>query len=119
MASDYGDDSEPDSGSESEETAAHVSGLVYSYGDDELNRTENTEIIVSGDEESRESHSELEDSDELRDADDVEILELERKDPNELVVYLRKKLFFGRESGSRVHSAAPAHGPSPLPLLRR
>ncbi|XP_056286001.1 SAP30-binding protein isoform X1 [Pseudoliparis swirei] len=89
---DYGDDSEPDSGSESEETGAHVSGLVYSYGDDELNRTENTEIIVSGDEESRESHSELEDSDELRDAEDVEIPELERKDPNELVALFSEKV---------------------------
>ncbi|KAK1881057.1 SAP30-binding protein [Dissostichus eleginoides] len=34
-----------------------VGGLVYSYGDDDLNRTEDAEDKVSGDEESRESNS--------------------------------------------------------------
>ncbi|XP_040033509.2 SAP30-binding protein isoform X2 [Gasterosteus aculeatus] len=89
---DYGDDSEPDSDPESEGTGGHVSGLVYSYGDDDLNRTEGAEIIVSGDEESRESHSEMEDSDEGRDVEDVEIPEVERKDPNELVALFSEKV---------------------------
>uniref|UniRef100_G3NMU5 SAP30 binding protein n=1 Tax=Gasterosteus aculeatus aculeatus TaxID=481459 RepID=G3NMU5_GASAC len=88
----YGDDSEPDSDPESEGTGGHVSGLVYSYGDDDLNRTEGAEIIVSGDEESRESHSEMEDSDEGRDVEDVEIPEVERKDPNELVALFSEKV---------------------------
>ncbi|KAM8836187.1 SAP30-binding protein isoform 1-T1 [Spinachia spinachia] len=89
---DYGDDSEPDSDPESEGTGGHVTGLVYSYGDDDLNRTQGAEIIVSGDEESRESHSEMEDSDEGRDIEDVEIPEVERKDPNELVALFSEKV---------------------------
>ncbi|KAL6094632.1 sap30bp [Pungitius sinensis] len=89
---DYGDDSEPDSDPESEGTGGHVSGLVYSYGDDDLNKTQGAEIIVSGDEESRESHSDMEDSDEGRDVEDVEIPEVERKDPNELVALFSEKV---------------------------
>uniref|UniRef100_A0A3Q0SJC5 SAP30 binding protein n=1 Tax=Amphilophus citrinellus TaxID=61819 RepID=A0A3Q0SJC5_AMPCI len=50
---DYGDDSEPDSDPEPEESG----GLVYSYGDDDLNRTENPEDQESADEDSRESNS--------------------------------------------------------------
>ncbi|XP_037319618.2 SAP30-binding protein isoform X4 [Pungitius pungitius] len=89
---DYGDDSEPDSDPESEGTGGHVSGLVYSYGDDDPNKTQGAEIIVSGDEESRESHSDMEDSDEGRDVEDVEIPEVERKDPNELVALFSEKV---------------------------
>ncbi|XP_054454929.1 SAP30-binding protein isoform X2 [Anoplopoma fimbria] len=88
---DYGDDSEPDSDPESEETEGRVSGLVYSYGDDDLNRTE-AEVKVSGDEDSRESLSVMDDSDERRDTDDVEIPEIERKDPNELVALFSEKV---------------------------
>ncbi|XP_029384130.1 SAP30-binding protein isoform X3 [Echeneis naucrates] len=84
---DYGDDSEPDSEPEPEET-----GLVYSYGDDDLNRTEDAADKESADEDSRESNSEMEDSDEGRDADDVEISEAERKDPNELVALFSEKV---------------------------
>ncbi|KAM6898462.1 SAP30-binding protein isoform 2-T2 [Lycodopsis pacificus] len=98
---DYGDDSEPDSDPESEETEARGSGLVYSYGDDDLNRTEGAEVKVSADEDSRESHSvstgaqnmfEMDDSDEGRDTEDVEIPEVERKDPNELVALFSEKV---------------------------
>ncbi|XP_029312796.1 SAP30-binding protein isoform X2 [Cottoperca gobio] len=95
---DYGDDSEPDSDPEPEpeETGGRVGGLVgglvYSYGDDDLNRTEDADDKVSGDEESRESNSELEESDEGRDAEDVEISEVERKDPNELVALFSEKV---------------------------
>ncbi|XP_063749998.1 SAP30-binding protein isoform X4 [Eleginops maclovinus] len=95
---DYGDDSEPDSDPEpeTEETAGgRVGGLVYSYGDDDLNRTEDAEDKVSGDEESRESNSvsiEMEESDEAREAEEVEILELEKKDPNELVALFSEKV---------------------------
>ncbi|XP_063750001.1 SAP30-binding protein isoform X7 [Eleginops maclovinus] len=91
---DYGDDSEPDSDPEpeTEETGGRVGGLVYSYGDDDLNRTEDAEDKVSGDEESRESNSEMEESDEAREAEEVEILELEKKDPNELVALFSEKV---------------------------
>ncbi|XP_029384129.1 SAP30-binding protein isoform X2 [Echeneis naucrates] len=89
---DYGDDSEPDSEPEPEETGGHTGGLVYSYGDDDLNRTEDAADKESADEDSRESNSEMEDSDEGRDADDVEISEAERKDPNELVALFSEKV---------------------------
>ncbi|KAM9424677.1 LOW QUALITY PROTEIN: SAP30-binding protein [Pholidichthys leucotaenia] len=82
---DYGDDSEPDSDPESEETAGRGGGLVYSYGEDDLNRTENAGDKLSADEDSRESNSEMDESDEGRDADDVENPEVEKMDPNELV----------------------------------
>ncbi|XP_034717280.1 SAP30-binding protein isoform X1 [Etheostoma cragini] len=89
---DYGDDSEPDSDSEPEETGGRVAGLVYSYGDDDLNRTEGPNDKVSGDEGSRDSNSEMEESDEGKDADDVEISEVEKKDPNELVALFSEKV---------------------------
>ncbi|XP_019939162.1 SAP30-binding protein isoform X3 [Paralichthys olivaceus] len=89
---DYGDDSEPDSDPEPEETEGRGVGLVYSYGDDDLNRTEDIEDKVSRDEDSRESNSEMEESDEGRDPDDVEISEAERKDPNELVALFSEKV---------------------------
>uniref|UniRef100_A0A3B4UDX6 SAP30 binding protein n=1 Tax=Seriola dumerili TaxID=41447 RepID=A0A3B4UDX6_SERDU len=74
---DYGDDSEPDSEPEPEETGGRGGGLVYSYDEDDLNRTEDVEDKVSGDEDSRESNS---------------ILEAERKDPNELVALFSEKV---------------------------
>ncbi|XP_033935490.1 SAP30-binding protein isoform X3 [Pseudochaenichthys georgianus] len=95
---DYGDDSEPDSDPEpepEEPAGGRVGGLVYSYGDDDLNRTEDAEDKVSGDEESRESNSlsiDIEESDEAREADEVEISELEKKDPNELVALFSEKV---------------------------
>ncbi|XP_030611322.1 SAP30-binding protein isoform X2 [Archocentrus centrarchus] len=89
---DYGDDSEPDSDPEPEESGGHVGGLVYSYGDDDLNRIENPEDQESADEDSRESNSEMDESDEGRDADDVEIPEAERRDPNELVALFSEKV---------------------------
>ncbi|KAM7382130.1 hypothetical protein PAMA_012817 [Pampus argenteus] len=73
---DYGDDSEPDSDPEPEETGGRA-GLVYSYGDDDLNRIEDVEDKVSGDEDSRESNS---------------IPEAETKDPNELVALFSEKV---------------------------
>ncbi|XP_047465853.1 SAP30-binding protein [Mugil cephalus] len=90
----YGDDSEPDSDPEPEESGGKGSGggLVYGYGDDDLNRTEDIDDKVSPDEDSRESNSEMEESDEGRDADDVEIPEAERKDPNELVALFSEKV---------------------------
>ncbi|XP_041672509.1 SAP30-binding protein isoform X2 [Cheilinus undulatus] len=89
---DYGDDSEPDSEPETEETEGRGGGLVYGYGDDDLNRTEEGEDKASADEDSRESNSEMDESDEGRDADDVEIPEAERKDPNELVALFSEKV---------------------------
>ncbi|KAM8729628.1 SAP30-binding protein isoform X2 [Acanthopagrus latus] len=88
---DYGDDSEPDSEPEQEE-AGRGGGLVYGYGDDDLTRIEDPDDKVSGDEESGESISEMEESDEERDADDVEISEAEKKDPNELVALFSEKV---------------------------
>ncbi|XP_060883431.1 SAP30-binding protein isoform X2 [Labrus mixtus] len=96
---DYGDDSEPDSDPEIEDEAeVHIGGLVYGYGDDDLNRTEDGEEKVSIDEDSRESNSEMEESDEGRDAEDVEVLEphliseAEKRDPNELVALFSEKV---------------------------
>ncbi|XP_061563710.1 SAP30-binding protein isoform X2 [Cololabis saira] len=88
----YGDDSEADSDPDLEESGGHVGSLVYGYGDDDFNRTETIEDKVSGDEDSRESNSEMDESDEGRDADDVEISEMERKDPNELVALFSEKV---------------------------
>ncbi|TMS22651.1 hypothetical protein E3U43_012916 [Larimichthys crocea] len=73
---DYGDDSEPDSEPEGEETVeGRAGGLVYRYDEDDLNRTEDADDKRSGDEDSRESNSEMDESDEGRDADDVEVFE--------------------------------------------
>ncbi|MED6257772.1 hypothetical protein ATANTOWER_031097 [Ataeniobius toweri] len=82
---DYGDDSEPDSDPEPEDTGGQGGGLVYGYGEDDLNRTEDVEDKGSVNEDSQDSNSDMDESDEGRDADDVETLEAEKKDPNELV----------------------------------
>ncbi|XP_060950582.1 SAP30-binding protein [Limanda limanda] len=89
---DYGDGSDPDSDPESEETGGPGVALVYGYGDDDLNRTEDIEAKFSRDEDSGESHSEMEESDEGREPDEVEIPEAERKDPNELVALFSEKV---------------------------
>ncbi|KAG7507608.1 SAP30-binding protein isoform X2 [Solea senegalensis] len=89
---DYGGDTDPDSDPESDETGGHVGALVYHYNEDDLNRTEDLDDKDYGDEESRESNSEMEESDEGRDADDVEMSEAEKKDPNELVALFSEKV---------------------------
>ncbi|XP_038591368.1 SAP30-binding protein isoform X2 [Micropterus salmoides] len=114
---DYGDDSEPDSDPELEETGGgggSGGGLVYSYGDDDLNRTEDVEEKGSGDEDSRESNSEMDESDEGRDADDVEISEVERKDPNELVALFSEKVRNMSPDDIRVPPAPPGRCSSQL-----
>lgn len=65
---------------------------MYGYGDDDLNRTAGGIDKVSEDEDSRESNSEMDESEEGRDADDVEIPEEEVKDPNELVALFSEKV---------------------------
>ncbi|KAM8888447.1 SAP30-binding protein [Synchiropus picturatus] len=87
---DYGNDSEPDSDSEPEETEGQVGGLVHDYGEEELNRTAEVEDKVS--EDSIESNSEMDETDEGRDEDEVEISEAETKDPNELVALFSEKV---------------------------
>ncbi|KAM4624418.1 SAP30-binding protein isoform 2-T2 [Polymixia lowei] len=93
---DYGDDSEPDSDAETEETGGRSVGLVSaSYGEDELSRVEDPDDKIYGDEESGESsrNSDMDESDEGRDADDFqEIPEAERRDPNELVALFSEKV---------------------------
>nr|XP_061808083.1 SAP30-binding protein-like [Nerophis lumbriciformis] len=95
---DYGDDSEPDdSDPEPEETEEQggTAGIVFSYGEEELNRTENVVVDKeSENEDSRESNSEVtnDETDEGRDADDVEVSEVETKDPNELVALFSEKV---------------------------
>lgn len=88
---DYGDDSEPDSDAESETESR--GGLVYSYGEEDLNKTVE-EVKAFADEDSRESNSDMEESDERRDAndEDVEVSEAETKDPNELVALFSEKV---------------------------
>ncbi|XP_029559541.1 SAP30-binding protein isoform X2 [Salmo trutta] len=91
----YGDDSEPDSNPETEETEIHGVGLVSAaYGEDDIGRIEDGDDKASGDEDSGESsrNSEME-SDEGGDTDDYkEIPEAERRDPNELVALFSEKV---------------------------
>ncbi|XP_057681673.1 SAP30-binding protein [Corythoichthys intestinalis] len=96
---DYGDDSEPDDSDpepeETEEEQGGTAGIVFSYGEEELNRTENVVVDKeSENEDSRESNSEVtnDETDEGRDADDVEVSEVETKDPNELVALFSEKV---------------------------
>ncbi|XP_034049760.1 SAP30-binding protein isoform X2 [Thalassophryne amazonica] len=89
----YGDDSEIESDYEPDESGGRGGGLVSdSYGEDDLNRTDDVDEKGSADEDSRESNSEMDESDEGRDADDVEVTEAERKDPNELVALFSEKV---------------------------
>uniref|UniRef100_A0A8C6SH75 SAP30 binding protein n=1 Tax=Neogobius melanostomus TaxID=47308 RepID=A0A8C6SH75_9GOBI len=53
----YGDDSEPDSDPESDESESRVGGLVYGYGDDDLNKTADAAEKVFANEDSGESNS--------------------------------------------------------------
>ncbi|XP_061611694.1 LOW QUALITY PROTEIN: SAP30-binding protein [Phyllopteryx taeniolatus] len=95
---DYGDDSEPDYSDpepeETEEEHGGAGGLVFSYDEDDLNRTEGIVDKESENEDSRESNLEMtnDESDEARDADDVEVSEVEAKDPNELVALFSEKV---------------------------
>ncbi|XP_061562768.1 SAP30-binding protein [Phycodurus eques] len=95
---DYGDDSEPDYSDpepeETEEEHGGTGGLVFSYDEDDLNRTEGVVDKESENEDSRESNLEMtnDESDEARDADDVEVSEVEAKDPNELVALFSEKV---------------------------
>ncbi|XP_077358568.1 SAP30-binding protein isoform X3 [Festucalex cinctus] len=77
----YGDDSEPDDSDpepeEIEEEHAGTGGLVFGYGEDELNRTEDAVEKESENEDSRESNS---------------TSEVETKDPNELVALFSEKV---------------------------
>ncbi|KAM4525797.1 SAP30-binding protein isoform X2 [Fundulus heteroclitus] len=88
----YGDGSDPDSDPEPEDTGGRVGGLVYGYGEDDLNRTEDVEDKESGNEDSRDSNSDMDESDEGRDPDDVETPDAEKKDPNELVALFSEKV---------------------------
>lgn len=69
-----------------------MGSLVYGYGDDDLNKSGDAVDKLSPDEDSRESNSEMEESDEGRDANDVEVTEAETKDPNELVALFSEKV---------------------------
>ncbi|XP_019721178.1 SAP30-binding protein isoform X1 [Hippocampus comes] len=81
---DYGDDSEPDDSDpepeemvEEEHDAAGTGGLVFGYGEEDLNRTEDVVEKESENEDSRESNS---------------VSEVETKDPNELVALFSEKV---------------------------
>ncbi|XP_049615936.1 SAP30-binding protein [Syngnathus scovelli] len=96
---DYGDDSEPDdSDPEPEETEEEehtgAGGLVFGYSDEDLIRTEDAVQKESENEDSRESNSGMtnDESEEGRDADEVEVPEVETKDPNELVALFSEKV---------------------------
>ncbi|RVE59234.1 hypothetical protein OJAV_G00186280 [Oryzias javanicus] len=89
---DYGDDSEPDSDPEPEESEVHGGSLVYGYGEEEPNRTEDPAIRESEDEDSKESNSEMDGSDEGREPDDFEISEKNNMDPGELVALFSEKV---------------------------
>uniref|UniRef100_A0A3Q2QW33 SAP30 binding protein n=1 Tax=Fundulus heteroclitus TaxID=8078 RepID=A0A3Q2QW33_FUNHE len=73
----YGDGSDPDSDPEPEDTGGRVGGLVYGYGEDDLNRTEDVEDKESGNQDSRDSNS---------------TPDAEKKDPNELVALFSEKV---------------------------
>ncbi|XP_033841084.1 SAP30-binding protein isoform X2 [Periophthalmus magnuspinnatus] len=89
----YGE-SEPDSDSDSDGSESRAGGLVYGYGEDgeDLNKTKDAVDKVSADEDSGGSNSEMEESDEGRDANDVEVTEAETRDPNELVALFSEKV---------------------------
>uniref|UniRef100_A0A1A8QZB8 SAP30 binding protein n=1 Tax=Nothobranchius pienaari TaxID=704102 RepID=A0A1A8QZB8_9TELE len=89
----YGDDSEPDSDPEPEDLVLRGAGsLIHYYGDDDLIQTKITDDKSSEDEDSRDSHSEMDKSDEGRDEDDVEISEAEKRDPKELVAMFSERV---------------------------
>ncbi|KAL0984049.1 hypothetical protein UPYG_G00136430 [Umbra pygmaea] len=93
---DYGDDSEPDSDPDIQDTEPHGAGLVSAaYGEDDISRIEDGDDKASGDDDSGESshNSDMEESDEGGDTDDYkEIPEAERRDPNELVALFSEKV---------------------------
>lgn len=92
---DYGDDSEPDSDPEPDQTGSRGGLVSAGYGEDDISRIEDPEDKVSGDEDSEESsrNSEMEESDEGGDADDIkEISEADKRDPNELVALFSEKV---------------------------
>ncbi|KAJ7987866.1 hypothetical protein DPEC_G00331000 [Dallia pectoralis] len=93
---DYGDDSEPDSEPDTQETEGHGAGLVSAaYGEDDISRIEDGDHKASGDEDSgASSHtSDMEESDEGGDTDNYEeISEADRRDPNELVALFSEKV---------------------------
>ncbi|XP_076027930.1 SAP30-binding protein isoform X2 [Genypterus blacodes] len=116
---DYGDDSEPDSDPEPEETEAETAGrsgglVSASYGDFDLNRTEEIDDKVYEDEDSAESNSEMEESDEGREAEDVEIPEAEKMDPNELVALFSEKVRNMSPDEIRIPPEPPGRCPSHL-----
>ncbi|CAL8380062.1 unnamed protein product [Gadus morhua 'NCC'] len=117
---DYGDDSEPDSDIEDEDTGTEDrwGGLVSaSYGEDDISRVEDPEKGPSEDEESGESsrHSEMEESDEGKDADDVkEIPEAEKKNPHELVALFSEKVRNMSPDKIRIPSEPAGRCPSHL-----
>uniref|UniRef100_A0AAV2MT12 Uncharacterized protein n=1 Tax=Knipowitschia caucasica TaxID=637954 RepID=A0AAV2MT12_KNICA len=80
----YGE-SEPDSDSDSDASESRGACLVYGYGEDDLSKTEDAGEKTFAEEESGGSISEMEESDEGRDANDVEVTEAETRDPRELV----------------------------------
>ncbi|XP_037836628.1 SAP30-binding protein isoform X3 [Kryptolebias marmoratus] len=73
---DYGDDSEPDSDPEPEDTGSR-GGLVFGYGEDDLNRTNDLDDKRSGHEDTPESNL---------------VPEAEKRDPNELVALFSEKV---------------------------
>ncbi|XP_012678692.1 SAP30-binding protein isoform X3 [Clupea harengus] len=85
-----------DTDSEEDETEESHGGLVSaSYGEDDISRIEDGDERVSGIEESEDSsrNSEEEESDTGGDADDSkEIIEVEKRDPNELVALFSEKV---------------------------
>ncbi|XP_072312630.1 SAP30-binding protein isoform X2 [Eucyclogobius newberryi] len=87
----YGE-SEPDSDSDSDGSESRVGALVYGYGEDDLNKTEDAVGKFSAEEDSAGSNSEMEESDEGRDANDAEVIEAETRDPNELVALFSEKV---------------------------
>ncbi|CAG5911758.1 unnamed protein product [Menidia menidia] len=94
-------------------SGGHAGGLVYGYGEDDLNRTEDVEDKVSGDEDSRDSNSEMDESDEGRDADDFEIPEAEKKDPNELVALFSERVRNMSPDQIRIPPEPPRPRPPP------
>ncbi|XP_031424303.1 SAP30-binding protein isoform X2 [Clupea harengus] len=84
-----------DTDSEEDETESHGGLVSASYGEDDISRIEDGDERVSGIEESEDSsrNSEEEESDTGGDADDSkEIIEVEKRDPNELVALFSEKV---------------------------
>lgn len=113
----YGDDSEPESEPESEETEAHGGLVSAGYGDDEVSRVEDGDEKGSENEDSDENdrNSEDDDSESGEPQDEFkDVITGERRDPNELVAQFSEKVRNMSPEEIRIPPEPPGRCPSHL-----